>query len=95
LATVVPRSVAGTSFSIPPKVPIAVLKGMEITISVPLLVKLIVLLLSVALLPSLCFVSLHVSLIALSVTAPTPPFSPYTARGFATVPDEGGFLIAS
>jgi hypothetical protein len=36
-ATVVPRSTAGTSLSVPLKVPMAVLKGVEITISVPLL----------------------------------------------------------
>src|SRR4028118_109846 len=45
LATVVPRSTAGTSLIAPPKVPIAVLRGVEITISVPLpLVKLMFLL---------------------------------------------------
>src|SRR5919199_5838853 len=37
VATVVPRSTAGTSLSVPPKVPMAVLKGVEITISVSLL----------------------------------------------------------
>src|SRR5215212_3823296 len=41
VATVVPRSTAGTSLRDPPKVPMAVLKGVEITISVPLLAKLI------------------------------------------------------
>jgi hypothetical protein len=35
----VPRSTAGTSFRDPPKVPMAVLKGVEITISVPLLLE--------------------------------------------------------
>jgi hypothetical protein len=39
LATVVPRSTAGTSLSDPPKVPIAVLRGVEITISMPLLLE--------------------------------------------------------
>jgi hypothetical protein len=39
LATVVPRSTAGTSLSDPLKVPIAVLRGVEITISVPLLLE--------------------------------------------------------
>src|SRR5919199_4457479 len=49
LATVVPRSTAGTSLRAPPKVPTAVLKGVEITISVPLplLPKLMFLLYSV------------------------------------------------
>src|SRR5919112_2899821 len=36
LATVVPRSTAGISLIAPPKVPMAVLSGVEITISVPL-----------------------------------------------------------
>jgi hypothetical protein len=31
--TVAPRSVAGTDFKVPPKVPIPVLKGVEMTIS--------------------------------------------------------------
>ncbi len=44
LATVVPRSTAGTSFKDPLKVPMAVLRGVEITISVPLLPKLMILL---------------------------------------------------
>src|SRR5215211_6770942 len=46
LPTVAPRSVAGVSLSAPPKVPIAVLSGVEMTISVPLplLPKLMVLL---------------------------------------------------
>src|SRR5215204_1591923 len=49
LATVVPRSTAGTSLRAPPKVPMAVLKGVEITISVPLpLAKLMLLLYFVA-----------------------------------------------
>src|SRR3989337_2340031 len=49
LATVVPRSTAGMSLRDPPKVPIAVLKGVEITISVPLpLAKLMLLLYFVA-----------------------------------------------
>src|ERR671917_5825 len=54
LATVVPRSTAGTSLRDPPKVPTAVLKGVEITISVPLpLAKLMLLLYSVATYPIL------------------------------------------
>src|SRR5918997_358322 len=36
LPTVAPRSVAGTSLRAPPKVPIAVLRGVEMTISLPL-----------------------------------------------------------
>src|SRR5215210_3418754 len=36
LPTVAPRAVAGTSFRAPPKVPMAVLRGVEMTISVPL-----------------------------------------------------------